>query len=312
MKSYLILLFFFGFLVCTSTKSIAQENAYFENNPVWQVNSGCAIPYPCVQYETYNYFIGDDIELNGLIYKKIFKTGSGDYQYYDNDPVPPFCTGSYEYQNQLFELAIRSSGKQMYVCACEGCEEELLYDFDLEVGETLPLSYNNWSEDITVLAIDSVYTPFGYRKRFAISGNETSAEYLIEGIGHSRGFIEPINVILECGYNLECYSLNDSAYYPEPGEGCMLTVDIDDNQSPTAVTVFPNPFTESTTISFAGNIGIPSVSVYNLQGKQVPVEVNVLENQLTINRGRLKSGLYVYRIGFDSQEMLTGKLFVVD
>jgi len=311
MKTYLMILLLFVILVLTSSKSIAQENTYFENNPVWQLNSLCTTSLFCEQFEVYNYFIDGDTVLSGLTYKKVFKTGSGYYTYYDNPPVPQNCVGSYEYQNQIFELFIRSSGKQMYVCACEGCDEELLYDFDLEIGSTLPLSYNNWSEDITVIAIDSIYTPFGYRMRFALTG-DTWAEYLIEGIGHSRGLFEPINLPLECGFGLNCYSLEDVAYYPEPGEGCMLTVNISENQNATTVSIFPNPFVESTIISYPGSAGIPVVMVYNLQGQQVQVNANVFENHLVIDRGNLNSGLYIYRLTLNSQILATGKLFVVD
>jgi len=299
-------------MFCTSIISSAQENSYFENNPVWQVSSSCSAPYPCVQNETYNYYIGGDTVLNGLTYKMILKTGIGFYTYFGNPPVPPFCVGSYEYQNQSPEFFIRSLGKQMYVLACAGCEEEILYDFDLEVGGTLPLSYNNWSDDITVIAIDSIYTPFGYRKRFEISGSQSWADYLIEGIGHSKGLVEPINIPLECGFDLLCFSLNDVAYYPEPGEGCMLTVDISENQNATTVSIFPNPFVESTTISYPGSAGIPVIIVYNLQGQQVQVNANVFENHLVINRGNLNSGLYIYRLTLNSQILATGKLFVVD
>jgi len=309
LRSLLIVLFLIFY---TSIITSAQENTYFENNPVWQVSSICSAPYPCVLNETYNYYIGGDTVLNGLTYKMILKTGIGFYSYFGNPPVPPFCVGSYEYQNQSPEFFLRSLGKQMYVLACAGCEEELLYDFDLEVGETLPLSHNNWSEDITVLAIDSIYTPFGYRKRFEISGSQSWADYLIEGIGHSKGLVEPINIPLECGFDLNCFSLNDIAYYPEPGEGCMLTVDISETENSSVFSVYPNPFNERTTISFSNVIGVPVVKVYNLQGQQVQVRINAFNERIEIERSSLNSGLYIFELTDDTQILATGKLLIID
>lgn len=311
MNTHLLSLLLIGIQFFIIKESNAQENIYFEHNPVWQVNSVCAVPYPCVQNETFNYFIAGDTVLNGLTYKIIFKSGSGYFSYFDNPPIPPFCSGGYEYQNQPYEWFIRSSGKQMFICACEGCEEELLYDFNLEVGSTLPLSYNNYSEEITVLAIDSIETAFGYRKRFALTG-DTWADYLIEGIGHSRGLFEPINLPLECGFELLCYSLNDVAYYPEPGEGCMLTVDISEKVNSNAISVYPNPFNERTTISFSNVMRMPVVKVYNLQGQQIQVKTSVFTDRIVIERGSLNSGLYIFELTDDSKTIATGKLFIID
>lgn len=113
--------------------------------------------------------------------------------------------------------------KKMFLRQPADTSEYLLYDFNLLVGDTLPVSYNNYATDITVTAIDSIYTSSGYRKRFQLAGG-TWSTYLLEGIGHSKGLVEPMNFPLECGYNLDCYSLNDTAYYPIVGAACYINV----------------------------------------------------------------------------------------
>jgi len=72
----------------------------------------------------------------------------------------------------------------MFIFVPGDTAEMLLYDFDLEVGDTLPVTYNN-PPGVYVTAVDSFYTSAGYRKRFMLAG-DTWSKFLIEGVGHSK------------------------------------------------------------------------------------------------------------------------------
>jgi hypothetical protein len=193
----------------------AQINEYLMHNPVWRDSSTCAVPFPCLKYEGYNYYVAGDSTWNGLVYKKIFKKGAGVFMWMA--PTPPQCSGSFSYVETNHAFLLRSSGKQMYVKDPGEPTEHLLYDFDLSLGDTLPTTFNNMpGTTIYVTAIDSFYTPYGYKKIFTLGGDNW-AEFLIEGVGSSHGLTEPLANFFDCGYQLLCFSLNDTSWYPAQG-----------------------------------------------------------------------------------------------
>lgn len=309
MKQKLIITTFIVVLLVTYKVSFSQVNAYFLNNPVWQTSSSCSAPYPCIQNETYNYYTNGDTIFNSFVFKKIYKKGHGSYTWFGSPPVG--CSGSYNYINTIPSYFIRSAGKQMFLRQTTDTIEYLLYDFNLAVGDTLPLSYNNYATDITVTTIDSIYTSSGYRKRFELTGS-TWAQYLLEGIGHSKGLVEPLNVPLECGYNLDCFSLNDTAYFPVVGQTCNLTVGLISYKNEISHSVFPNPFNSFTTFQFSSIMNNAELNIYNLYGQCIKELKNISGDKIKIERGVLSTGLYFYELRQNSKHIATGKLMVVD
>jgi hypothetical protein len=301
-----------GFLSCVQLPAFCQVNEYLNHNPVWLINSQCALPYPCIQNENYNYYTNGDTLFNGLTYKKIFRKGEGFYSWMGPPPPGPGCSGSYSYTAPGPSYFVRSDYKQMYIRQLSDTNEYLLYDFDLAVGDTLPLTFNNFLPYTTVTAVDSISTPYGYRKRFSLSGNTWSME-LLEGIGHDRGFIEPLNTPLECGFTLNCFSLNDSAYYPVPGPTCELNVGLDENPDPgVSVNVFPNPFKEFTYISWVSTLPGAEFRVFNLQGKMVRAVREISGNGIKLERGDLEAGSYLFELRRAGNLMGNGKLMIFD
>lgn len=296
-------------LLFTSGVSFSQVNTYFLNNPVWQTSSSCAMPYPCIQNESYNSYTNGDTILNSLVYKKIYKKGQGTYNWMA--PPPIGCSGSYNYIDTIPSYFLRSAGKQIFLRQPMDTSEHMLYDFNLIVGDTLPLSYNNFATDITVTAIDSIYTSNGYRKRFALTGS-TWAQYLLEGIGHSKGLVEPMNVPLECGYNLDCFSLNDTAYFPSIGPTCNMPVGIISYKNEISHSVFPNPFNTFTTIQFNSMINNAELNIYNPYGQKIKTIKDISGDRIKIERGFLSSGFYFYELRQNSKNIATGKLIVTD
>lgn len=244
----------------------AQGNEYFNVNPYWQVNKMCAVPYPCIQNETYNYFIGSDSSVNTLTYKKVMKQGSGYYSWIGNPPAG--CSGTYMYIDTIPWCLVRSAGKQMYVWMPSDTAEQLLFDFNLQVGDTLPISYTTWNNDVFVTAIDSFNTGVGYRKRFALGGN-TWATYLLEGVGSDKGFLEPISIPLECGYDLLCYGTNDTAWYPVQGPTCNLQTAANSLVFGKDVTVYPNPASDQLIISLPTDEKDVTVMLYDQSGRVI-------------------------------------------
>jgi hypothetical protein len=284
MKHRLLILFLFA----TSLGGHCQVNAYFLNDPEWGLTSACAEGGPdCIRHESYNYYINGDTAIGTFVYKKFFRQGN----YYYFSPPPSSCTGSGSYVDPNPSFFCRSAGKKIFVREASPADttERLLYDFNLVVGDTLPLTANNYQSDIVVTAIDSVYTPYGYRKRFAISNSWSS--YLVEGIGHDRGLFEPLNLPLECGYNLVCYSLNDSAWYPSTGPSCDVSAAVIDQEEQIGVSVFPNPSSGIFDIVLDIYVNDLKIRLLTLEG-QVVLECASSGSSFTVDLSKYSSGTY--------------------
>ena len=72
---------------------------------------------------------------------------------------------------------IRQHNKLVYLRVNN--QDEILYNFDLNVGDTLENTYNNFQNDISVISIDSILINGQYVKRFNFS-NSTSSHMIEE------------------------------------------------------------------------------------------------------------------------------------
>lgn len=306
MRNYLLIFYIAGL----SLFAEAQDNSYLLNNPVWQQTSSCSAPAPCIQNENYNYYIIGDSVVNTLTYKKVYRKGQGSYSWMAPPPNPG-CDGTYWYIDTVSAFFLRSSSKQMFVRFPSDTTEYLLYDFNLAIGDSLPLTYNNFDNAITVTAVDSFYTSYGYRKRFTLSGN-TWSQYLIEGVGHSGGLIETMQSALECGFNLQCYSLNDTSYYPSLGQTCNLAVGKVEIKNVHHLTNSPNPFSVQTILQTTLQLKNATLRVVDFSGHIVKEIKNIYGHKIVITRDNLLSGLYLVRLVQDDEEITTEKLIIID
>ena len=252
-------------LVCLTLTGRSQINSYFNNNPCWQIRSMCQIDNQCYKVTNYNYIINGDSIIGPYQYKKVFSKGYGNNQYGAMGPPPVgnLCNSPAPFTQTLaLAFFIRSAGKKMYFHGLGiSSPDTLLYDFNLKVGDTLPPGYNNYSLNIIkVIAIDSINTFNGWMKRFQLNGNTVSS-HLVEGMGHYQGLIEPIYPnVMSCGWTLQCYSQNTTAYYPSSGPSfCLLSVGFKETEQKEKFTIYPNP----------------SSGIYQLQTKELPKNLKI-------------------------------------
>lgn len=280
-------------IVCFVGISNSQTNSYFNNNPCWQIKRMCQVGSNCFKVDYYNYFINGDSLIGSTQYKKVYSKGHGNHQYFAMGPPPAGnpCVGppSTTYTLTAFAFLIRSSAKKIYVYISG---DTLLYDFNLNVGDTLPTTFNNFSgSNIKVTSIDSINTLNGWMKRFQLSGSSTST-HLVEGMGHYGGLIEllPINVT-SCGWTLECYSQNNTTYYPTSGPSCLLSTKIKEELSVNKPVIYPNPsegkyqlrLTEFSTNSLIEIYNITGQLIYSFAPKNESIEIDLRKE---------KSGIY--------------------
>ena len=136
--------------------------------------------------------------------------------------------GEYTYQKMLnrnyeYMMSIREDGKKVYAYIDDEDKDVLMYDFGLEVGDTMPIINREyldpefpWSGK--VIAVDSITLMDGRRaKRIHYDNLEADIEY----VGRSSGFFRPLEnpfLISTCGGPILCCSLNGEPIY-EGGQG---------------------------------------------------------------------------------------------
>jgi hypothetical protein len=90
-----------------------------------------------------------------------------------------------------------------------------------------------------------------------------------------------------------------------------LTTGIEELLKSSGVSVFPNPFTTSTTLTLQGTYHNPSLFIYNLLGQEVGAYCIGTNKQITIHRNNLPAGMYFYKLIEDNKEVLgIGKMIV--
>ncbi|MEO8589705.1 MAG: T9SS type A sorting domain-containing protein [Flavobacteriales bacterium] len=232
-------------LVLGAAAANAQD--YLANDPRWQQHSLCGVPAPCIANDTYNYFTAGDSLIGAVAWTKVRRAGMVSLSWQSPEPPVPTCSGTTYYNGTTQTTSlIRQEGRQLRIWANE--TDQLLYEFDLQVGQTLPLSYSNWNTDITVIAVDSVLIGTEMRARYEL-GNSW-AQYLIEGVGSSNGLLEPISNFFDCGYGLDCFGLGDMSYYPLSWSGsCELVMGVNGSAEEEAFIVAPNPAADAVSIS---------------------------------------------------------------
>jgi hypothetical protein len=254
--------------------------------------------------------MGDTIIL-GTTYKKI-------YTLFDTTFTSPFST---------YYAAIREQDKRIYTII-DNSNEQLLYDFNLLVGDTITYNYSLTPEidsfSRVVTKIDSIILMDGtYRKRYYLDANWNCYlnDTIVEGIGSIswKGLFNPLNSdICTCGdsYNFSCFKQNDTVLYMNNTFCnycfCGLGLSVTDIIKNINIQVSPNPFTSHTTINVSNGIRNATLTVYNLYGQQVKQIKNISQQTFTLHQDHLPSGLYYISLMQNNKIIATDKLVITD
>lgn len=199
-----------------------------------------------------------------------------------------------------FQL-IREEDNKVYINNEELEAEILLYDFNLEIGDTYLANYGfgiNDPIELTVKQIDTIQTMDGLsRKLFSLESSDSSRRIeWIEGIGDKFWlFYYPAYTgSVSGGFSFLCFTIGDMIIYNPSCQsgpcGVMSNARINNKR---IIDIYPNPTTEEITI----NINAPDVIEYeiiNSRGsiiKHVRIQSNGKTHMLTI----IEKGLYILR-----------------
>ncbi len=209
------------------------------------------------------YVNGTDTEAHGNIYHKVFSRVHNSFISIDS-ALPPVTNVYASYPDTYFG-AVRESGRKVFMLTIAA--EELIFDFNAAVGDSIPSSAGN---DV-VVAIDSILLAGTYHRRFLTNDSTYS---VIEGVGSTRGLIPPF---IDGSPNEQflCFTDAPVLYAPDTAIPCTevypigyeLGVNNAGNENP-LITVFPVPAYDMLHIISSGSETL-CIAVFNSLGQQV-------------------------------------------
>ena len=188
-----------------------------------------------------------------------------------------------------------------------GDDEFLLYDFSLEVNDTIPfnLGFNDVCE-LVVYSIDTILLSNGEERRKLNLGNqffgENSGDFWIEGIGSSRGPLFNMYCYTDQNFILLCYQENDEILYSSKFGECFITQT--SNLLPSDIKIFPNPFNETLNINH-GVTKLESFKIIDLMSRVV--FESAFESQ-SYQLNSLAEGTYIILLKDTSGNVYSDKL----
>jgi hypothetical protein len=274
-----------------------------ESGVIWtQDHAGVSCYNPLNLCSTYQYTYQGDTVISGKSYRTLYKSG----YYFDENLIPSYFI---EYSGALRQ---EIENKTVYFVERETDQEQLLYDFNLNQGDTIPVAYNNQYVIAIVASIDSVIVGSQYRKRFILENTATGASELIEGIGSNAGLLEPLFQFEE-NYILRCYNLSDSIYYPELNNSCELITAVQDLiNDQNIMEIIPNPLSTKSIIKIGGMIHPETyIEISNISGQIVKRIYQHSSSELELNRDEFIPGIYVCVLRSRDDSQVGIKKFVV-
>jgi hypothetical protein len=243
----------FSFFHLSIHKVNAQKYYFMNDSATWKVDFfGYSIDCLGHCYE-WEYNITGDTIINSNAFKKL-------HEYYHT-----IWNQQYYGQNAG---AIRedTADKKVYYRSftLNDTIEHLLYDFDLNVGDTLLSTYLYPTGPFPVVdSIDYVLIANENHKRFWFTNGAIAPAYLLEGVGSRYGLLDPLYGSSEGGNSLTCFEVGedflfsayDTAYY-----GCHIDIPlaIENLNSNSSIQIFSNPNDDLLTVknSTGGKISI--------------------------------------------------------
>lgn len=281
------------------------SNAFWAESTWWEVLCGGK---NVNMSKDFDYHITGDTIIKGNNYHKLSISGGEEWA---------ACSQSPADISQKYDSVIgcfRENSKRIYYCCFnKGIYDTLLYDFNLKAGDTLPDTYiNSRKQKDIVYKTDSILVGNRYRKEYIISHNSLIAfATLIEGIGSTRGLLEPLTMSFEAGAKLNCFKQNNILIYPHLNDSCPL---FNVGSSPTLLKVYHDKSDKMLTITFqllAGQYnGV--LRLYNVRGDFIGIkDVDSTSSPIVEDVSNLSNGIYYYVLSVKNRVIGTNKFVIL-
>jgi hypothetical protein len=110
------------------------------------------------------------------------------------------------------------------------------------------------------------------------------------------------------------FTVKDYAYNSTPNaciQAGQTTLGLEESNDP-ALTVFPNPFSSSTTIQTKGNLNDASLTIFNAYGQTIKQMKNISGHTITFSRENLPNGLYFFQLTDENKIIAIEKVLICD
>ena len=329
MEKTLRLLFLLLMIGSLSVDAIAQYIPIPEQNARWMVHNRCGSiegtspPYFVGFIEYINYDIAGYQTINGKEYVKI--TACGNYTDY--------MFQQYQFSNGIdtsvynFYFRNDSTNRKVFgLLLTDTLNEFLLNDFNLQVGDSTTLYYQNSNtlsqKGAKVVMVDSVFLKNRYHKRIHFKFGTLSEDSTImyEGIGFINGLLPASpNYFISlggCSSKLECFQLDSltltnlivqgdtcERYYCRP----YYPSGIENGSYKNIVSLYPNPASNTLHVNIEQN-GNYEMSFFNLMGQKIHSQQ--IDREAIIAVSAWVRGIYCYTISDQKGIASKGKVIL--
>jgi hypothetical protein len=219
-----------------------------DSTAIWRVDyydfQSCGLPQPNAQMQ---YTLIEDTSIGNNTYKKVLISGVS------------VCLAMGQVWGYLRN---DTTAKKVYFMSIDSTSEGVLYDFNLNVGDTVPNYFGFMGQQPFIVdSIDSINLGGINRKRIHyIPDMPTIVEpYIIEGIGSLTGLISPLNGI-GTAFALICFSDSNQTIFPDASASCELINSVNSVQEGVQILIKDN-------FLFAKNSFVNSLKIFDLNYK---------------------------------------------
>jgi hypothetical protein len=195
--------------------------------------------------------------------------------------------------------------------------EYLLYDFDLNVGDTFPSTYLYPTGPFPLPVVDSIdYVQIANEnhKRIWFTNEAITPAYLLEGIGSGYGLLQFLFGNSEGGTLLTCFEVGENflfSYYDTTNYGCHIDIPlaIENLNSHSSIQILSNPNDDLLTVknSTGGKI---SILLFDELGRTHFLQSSS-ENTFLFSTSSLTTGIYFVHCSDEvGNTLLTQKIMV--
>ena len=244
------------------------------------------------------YFTDGDTVINFMNYTKI--AGTDLHNTYWIRPV----TGVYQYSyfsgpGYIGCYRNDSINRRVLYLPYDSVNEKVLYDFSLNIGDTL----HNWwtnkqgfnlNDFIIVSNIDSVQIDGIFRKRFMTTSSIGNTYPIIEGIGSEGGLLNPLSYdLLAFDGHLDCFKVNQKTIYPDSTVVCDNVNATEKIAKLESFIIFPNP--SSGKIYLENLFNEFRIQIFDILGKEI-FNSTIESKNFVIDLTGKENGIYFGRM----------------
>ncbi|MFZ4399856.1 MAG: T9SS type A sorting domain-containing protein [Bacteroidales bacterium] len=285
-------LFFVLILFCLTNQNVKSQNPFaIVEKATWITFYQMGAP-PSEYYQLYK--TGNDTLINGKNYIKLLTQSVQQVLPNTYLQLSPLCY-AYAFRND--------TNNRAYIIQMNDSIEHLWYDFNLNIGDTLPTNPPWFStqfllsgENVKVTAIDSIIYGSTYYKRFKF--NNVFMNDLIKSVGFNGDLIRYNSTNFEKNISLKVFCSETSIC------NCNFTlIGVDENEKKAKnIFIYPNPTNSKINIDFlSSTIEVKKVIIKEITGKQIK-SIDLYDNETRISIDlNISIGIYLVEIQGNNQ-----------